>query len=141
MKSQLFAVRLLLVVVGGVMAPIAGVALMALIPYATGSIIVEELLKAVAVLVMVNWFSRSTALWASAAFGALFGIMEWFLYSPAFIAVNVLWAEWGRMGVTVPLHIITVVGVTIAGLYNKWYIIPTMMVMMVLHWLFNMVVG
>ena len=135
-----FVMCSLLVVVAGVSFPLIGVMLVSLFPSVLFSIVIEEVLKLVAALLFLKWFSKHTALLAGAGFGFLFGVIEFFLYSALFISIDSLSAEWGRLCITVPFHMVTVLLMVWAGSKKRWYVVPAFIVAVVLHWAFNALV-
>jgi hypothetical protein len=73
-------------------------------------------------------------------FGFLFGLSENIFYLINIIDSNDITIFWKRILIVIPMHIITVIVMVLAGSFRKWFIIFGMIGAIIIHFIFNIFV-
>ncbi|MDP3245051.1 MAG: PrsW family glutamic-type intramembrane protease [bacterium] len=134
-----------LAIIYGIFAVMAGlllpVLLIPVVKFTGYSEIVEEIVKALVVLLLIlKMPSHGVQILIGAVFGFLFGISENFLYLNQIFQFGDLSIFWQRFLWTVPMHIITVLVILFSGLAGKKFVIFGLAGAIILHALFNSMV-
>jgi len=127
-----------LLIIAGLILPLI---LIPLIKFTGYSEIVEEIAKALVVLFLILKLpTGKSQILGGIAFGLLFGVSENFLYLNNIFQLGDFSIFWLRFIWTVPMHIITVLVMVLAGSAGKKWIVLGLAGAMVLHILFNGIV-
>ena len=104
--------------------------------------IIEELLKALVVVFVLNNFKSSTKRIKNVTLFALFfGLSESLLYLNYACQLDDINIFWQRIVLTIPMHIITALIILFSALKNKNTIILGIIVSLVIHLSFNLFVS
>ena len=122
-------------VLAGIVAPLFIVLIVKVVGY---SEVIEEILKALVVIFVLNNFSslikrvKNTVLFALS-----FGLSESLFYLNYACQLNSIDIFWQRIILTIPMHIITALVILFSSLKNKKTIILGIIVSLIIHLAFN----
>ncbi len=132
-------IHFIFIILAGLILPMVLIPVVALTGY---SEVVEELVKALVVLVLISRLSSSKSkLIAAAIFGLLFGLSESMLYLNNILQIGDMSIFGQRLLYTMPMHMLTVLIITFSTLKKRWYILFGLVNAVILHSLFNQVVS
>lgn len=124
-----------LIIIAGLTLPFP---LILLVGFTGHSEILEEIAKALIILVLVLRLpSRSGQLAAGILFGALFGISESFLYLNQIVQLGKLTPFFEHLLFTVPMHTLSAFLIALFGSFGKKYLAIGFVLALLLHFSFN----
>jgi hypothetical protein len=130
-----FIVLVACIVVLGLILPICLIPIITFFPY---SEIVEEVSKFFVVLFFILKLPASkTQLIVSGFFGVLFSVSESMLYLSQIIQFGDLSVFFERLLWVTPMHVLTVILMTLTGLASRWLLVFGLVAAIVLHALYN----
>jgi len=128
-----------LLIMAGLVLPLI---LIPLIKFTGYSEIIEEIVKALVVLFLIFKLpTGKSQILGGIAFGFLFGVSENIFYLNNIFQLGDFSVFWQRFIWTVPMHIITVLIMVLAGLAGKKWIVLGLAGAIILHTLFNGIVA
>jgi len=131
--------RIAVLIISGLVLPLI---LVLLVKFTGFSEILEEISKALIVaLLILKLFSLRQKIIAGVLFGFLFGLSENLLYLNNIFKLGDFNIFWQRFLWTTPMHIITVLVILFSGLAGKRFLIFGLAGAIILHALFNGLVG
>ncbi len=112
--------------------------LIVIVKFTGYSEIVEEIAKAFVVLFLIlKLRNNKTKILEAILFGFLFGLSENFFYLNQIIQLGDMNVFLQRFIWTIPMHIITILIITLSGMTKKWFIIFGLLFAIIIHILFN----
>lgn len=102
--------------------------------------ILEEIAKALLILLVLELPNKFTQFKLTMAIGFLFAFSENMFYVRNFLTGDVYPFFWQRFPITTLLHITTCLIILIPAQINKKYIIPSTIVAMLVHYFFNLLI-